>query len=59
MLEEDKPKDWTIFDGEFKIPTLPDVAYKKINAKISNDYRMLPAYIKDGTIYKGQWLKGV
>lgn len=53
MLEEDKPKDWKIFDGEFKVPTLPDVAYKKINVQVSNDYRLLPAYIKDGNVYKG------
>ncbi|CAK88045.1 unnamed protein product (macronuclear) [Paramecium tetraurelia] len=59
MLEEDKPKDWTQFDEEFKIPTLPDVAYRKINNQISNEYRMLPTYIKDGTIYKGQWKRGV
>lgn len=53
MLEEDKPKDWTLFERDFKTPTLPDVAYKKINATVLNDYRMLSAYIKDGNIYKG------
>ena len=53
MLEEDKPKDWKLFEGEFKIPSLPYVAYNKINKTITNDYRMLPAYIKDGNIYKG------
>ncbi|CAD8059727.1 unnamed protein product [Paramecium sonneborni] len=57
MLEEDKPIDWTVFEGQFQIPNLPDVAYNKINKQISNDYRMLPAYIKDGDIYLGQWQK--
>ncbi|CAD8056763.1 unnamed protein product [Paramecium sonneborni] len=58
LLEEDKPKDWTIFEGDFKSPQLPSDAYDKIDKTVTNDNRMLSTYTKDGNIYLGQWNKG-